>query len=190
MNEEKLKREIRILLYVFVAGLAVSGITAFPIHAELAYAHNAIASFDLDNSFTQWIETVYQGVDEVQSKYSFIAYGTDWLAFAHLVLAVLFIGIIKDPVRNIWVIEFGLIACVGIFPLAFIAGGIRGIPFFWQLIDCSFGVFGGIILWMCYRRVEMLSSINTVQGGCFARPHTLATDTKNNYISSRTHQQF
>ena len=165
MNEKKLKREIRILLYVLVGGLVVSGITAFPLYIELVYAHNVMSSFDVDNSLTRWIETVYQGVDEVDSKYPFIAYGTDWLAFAHLVLAVLFIGIIKDPVRNIWVLEFGLIACAGIFPLAFIAGSIRGIPFFWQLIDCSFGVFGGIILWMCYTRVKRLSLINTSHAG-------------------------
>lgn len=158
MNEEKLKREIRILLYVFVAGLVVSGLTAFPIHTQLVYAHNLITFFEVNNSMTQWIDTVYKGVDDADKNYPFIAYGTDWLAFAHLVLAVLFMGIIKDPVRNIWVIEFGLIACVGIFPLAFIAGSVRGIPFFWQLIDCSFGVFGGIILCTCYDRVKKLSS--------------------------------
>jgi hypothetical protein len=163
MRDEKLKREIQLLLYIFVVGLAVSGITAFPIHTQLGYAHELIASFHLDNSLTQWIETVYLGVDEIDRKYPFIAYGTDWLAFAHLVLAVLFLGIVKDPVRNIWVIEFGLIACAGIFPLAFIAGTIRGIPFFWQLIDCLFGVFGGIILWTCYRRVKRLSAITALQ---------------------------
>ena len=162
MKEESLKHQIRLLLYIFVVGLAVSGITAFPIHTQLVYAHKLIASFDLNNSLARWIENVYQGVDEVDEKYPFIAYGTDWLAFAHLVLAVLFLGVLKDPVRNIWVLEFGLIACAGIFPLAFIAGTVRGIPFFWQLLDCSFGVFGGIILWMCYRRVKKLSSITTL----------------------------
>src|SRR3954466_4056118 len=102
MSEEKIKREIQLLLYVFVAGLAISGITAFPIHTQLVYAHNLFGSLHLNNSFTEWIETVYRGVDEIDTKYPFIAYGTDWLAFAHLVLAVLFLGIIKDPVRNIW----------------------------------------------------------------------------------------
>jgi hypothetical protein len=124
------------------------------------YAHKLIAYFSLNNSLSRWIETVYGGVNVIDTNYPFIAYGTDWLAFAHLVLAVLFAGIIKDPVRNIWVLQFGLIACAGIFPLAFIAGTLRGIPFFWQLIDCSFGLFGGIILWMCYRRVRTLSSMS------------------------------
>jgi hypothetical protein len=157
MNDQKLRREIKILLYTIIIGLVISGITAFPIQTELAVAQNLIDEFNLNNVFSQWIEVVYQGVNEIDQTYPFISYGTDWLAFAHLVLAVLFVGVLKDPVRNIWVIEFGLIACAGIFPLAFIAGSIRGIPLFWQLIDCSFGVVGGAVLWMCYIRVKKLS---------------------------------
>jgi hypothetical protein len=153
---QKLTAEIRLLLYLFIIGLVLSGITAFPIHTQLTYAHDLIVHFKVNNTLSRWIETVYQGVSETQLKYPFIAYGTDWLAFAHLILAVLFIGILRDPVRNIWVIQFGLIACVAIFPLAFIAGAVRGIPIYWQLIDCSFGLIGGIILWMSYNRVRKL----------------------------------
>jgi hypothetical protein len=40
-----------------------------------------------------------------------------------------------------------MIACVAIIPLAFICGPIRQIPFYWRLIDCSFGVFGIIPLY-------------------------------------------
>ncbi len=155
-TEAQLRRQIRILLLIFIIGLAVSGITAFPIHTQLTFAKQLIGYFGMDNSFTRWIEVVYSGVDAADKKYPFLAYGTDWLAFAHLILAVLFAGVIRDPVRNIWVLQFGLIACLGIFPLAFIAGTVRGIPFFWQLIDCSFGLFGGTVLWMCYARVRTL----------------------------------
>jgi hypothetical protein len=59
-----------------------------------------------------------------------LAYGTDWLAFAHLVIAIAFLGPLKDPVRNIWVVEFGMIACLLVIPLALICGPIRGIPFY------------------------------------------------------------
>jgi hypothetical protein len=158
-DEQKLRREIRILLYVFVIGLIVSGITAFPIHTELTYAHDLITYFKLDNSLSQWMGVVYKGVDEVHRNYPFIAYGTDWLAFAHLILAILFLGIIRDPVRNIWVLQFGLIACAGIFPLALVAGTVRGIPIYWQLIDCSFGLFGGLVLLICYKKVQKLMTI-------------------------------
>ena len=48
-------------------------------------------------------------------------YGTDWLAFGHFAIAIAFVG------------------------------ALRGIPVWWRLIDCSFGVFGLIPLWLCRR---------------------------------------
>ena len=95
-------------------------------------------------------------LQDTNARYPFLAYGTDWLAFAHLVIAIAFIGPFLDPVRNKWVITFGLIACAAVIPLALIAGAIRGIPFPWRLIDCSFGVFGSIPLMICRRSIEML----------------------------------
>jgi hypothetical protein len=62
------------------------------------------------------------------------------------VIAVAFFGPYIDPVRNKWVITFGLIACVGVIPLALIAGAIRGIPLPWRLVDCSFGFFSSVPL--------------------------------------------
>ena len=32
-------------------------------------------------------------------------YAHDWLAFAHIVLGILFAGAIKDPVRNKWIVQ-------------------------------------------------------------------------------------
>lgn len=96
----------------------------------------------------EWLEKINAGVNDVYSKYPFIAYGTDWLAFAHLVIGVAFIGPYRDPVKNIWVIEFGMIACIMIVPFALIAGAVRDIPLWWRWIDCSFGIFGIIPLWI------------------------------------------
>ncbi len=86
--------------------------------------------------------------------YPFLAYGTDWLAFAHLVIAVAFIGPYVDPVRNKWVITFGLIACAGVVPLALIAGAIRGIPLYWRAIDSGFGILCCIPLLICRRHIR------------------------------------
>lgn len=86
-----------------------------------------------------------------------MAYGTDWLAFAHIVMAVAFIGPFRDPVRNIWVIEWAMIACVLVLLLALICGPLRSIPFGWRVIDCSFGVFGVIPLYLCRRDVKRLA---------------------------------
>ncbi|HSH39366.1 MAG TPA: hypothetical protein VK993_11325 [Chthoniobacterales bacterium] len=64
-------------------------------------------------------------------------YGTDWLAFGHIVIAIFFAGPLIDPVRNLWVIRAGQIACVLVIPLALVCGDIRGIPLWWRAIDCS-----------------------------------------------------
>ena len=103
---------------------------------------------------------MYQAVSYTNTHYPYLSYGTDWLAFAHLMLAVLFAGAVKDPVRNKWVVEFGIIAAVCIFLLAFIAGGIRQIPIFWQLIDCSFGVVTLMLLLPCYVMINKVEALN------------------------------
>jgi len=91
-------------------------------------------------------------------QYPFLAYGTDWLAFAHIVIAIAFLGPLKDPVRNTWVVDFGIIACVLVIPLALICGPIRGIPWGWQLVDCSFGVLSLIPLLIVRRMIRDLGS--------------------------------
>jgi len=153
-KEQHLQKQIKILLVVFIAGLAFSGVTAFPIESELECAHAWLTSND--DEFSKWMDRVYAGMHQTNTHYPFIAYGTDWLAFAHIILAILFVGALKDPVRNIWIIQFGLVACIGIFPLALIAGYVRGIPFFWQCIDCSFGLFGGVIMALCLHKTNQL----------------------------------
>jgi hypothetical protein len=155
----KLQKTIRRLILFFIVGLVISGITAFPIESGLRLGSAFMDKLQWQNHFAEWIRLAFEGMRETNAKYPFIAYGTDWLAFAHLVIAVAFIGPLRDPIKNIWVIEFGIISCIAIFPLAFIAGSIREIPLYWRLIDCSFGVFGGILLWICYRKIKQLETM-------------------------------
>jgi hypothetical protein len=155
----QLKKKIKRWLIFLMAGLVLSGITAFPIESELAIAINNIDSFS--PQIQHWLTTIYTAVKNTNAQYPYLNYGTDWLAFAHIVIAIAFIGPLRDPVRNIWVLQFGIIACVLIFPLAFIAGPVRHIPLFWQLIDCSFGVVGIIPLYVAYRYTKKLEYLNT-----------------------------
>lgn len=155
-HEKKLKFRIRFILVGFIIALILSGVTAFPIETELTFAIDNLTLFP--GFVRNWLSTVFDAVKTTNSNYPFISYGTDWLAFAHIVIAVAFIGPLKNPVRNIWVIQFGMIACCMVLPLAFIAGSVRGIPFYWQLIDCSFGVFGFIPLYLCYKYTRKLES--------------------------------
>ncbi len=151
-----------------MAGLVLSGLTAFPLEAELRWLLAAlrwapISAIAQSTGLLPWIERVSEGVSSSNARYPFLAYGTDWLAFAHLAIAALFIGPFMDPVRNKWVITFGLIACAGVVPLALIAGQVRGIPIGWRLIDCSFGVFGAIPLLVCRRSIAALERDLTFQ---------------------------
>ena len=161
MTESDHLCRIRCWLAVFIAGLVLSGITAFPLQTELGWLVSLLHARWLDSiaesiRLLPWIEHVNDALRRTNAFYPFLAYGTDWLAFAHLVIAVAFIGPYIDPVRNKWVITFGLIACTGVIPLALIAGAIRGIPFPWRLIDCSFGIFGSIPLLLSRQSIHAL----------------------------------
>jgi hypothetical protein len=164
MADSDPKRTIRFWLLIVIAGLVLSGVTAFPLETELRWLLLILRSTSM-RSFAEcihllpWIERVYGALSTTNKHFPFLAYGTDWLAFAHLVIAVAFIGPYRDPIRNQWVITFGLMACAGVIPLALIAGHIRGIPIAWRLLDCSFGVLGGIPLLLCRRHIRALEQL-------------------------------
>jgi hypothetical protein len=158
-TEPELRKKIKTWVVVFIIGLVLSGVTAFPIETELAFF--AKHSIVFPEFMQSWITNVYLAVKTTNQNYPYLAYGTDWLAFGHLVIAMAFVGPLKDPVKNIWVIEFGMIACIMVFPLAFIAGPIRGIPVYWRFIDCCFGIFGIMPLYIVYWDIKKLESMHT-----------------------------
>jgi len=61
------------------------------------------------------------------------------------------------------VIEFGTIACFLIIPFALVIGYSRGIPFWWRLIDCSFGILGLIPLGICYNKITELEKLQKTE---------------------------
>lgn len=159
-NKKNLFLKIRMLIILFMIGLIVSGITAFPIEILLSLTMKYLYLFP--DFIKNWLSIVYIAIHNTNETYPFLSYGTDWLAFAHIVIAVVFIGPLKDPVKNIWVIQFGMIACMMVVPLALIAGYIREIPFFWRIIDCSFGFWGFILLVWCYRCIKNFMTLEKV----------------------------
>jgi len=148
---------IRRWLLFFMVVLVISGATAIPAESELAFATRMIP---MGTIVGDWLDKVYLSVLHQNLHYPWLAYGYDWLAFAHFVLAILFIGPLKDPVRNKWVIEFGMIACLLVIPFALIAGYMRGLPLWWRLVDCSFGVAGLIPLRIVLHRIQLLELSN------------------------------
>ena len=158
-----LKRRTRLFLLLFMIGLLLSGLTAFPLKTEVIILQKVVGQGTSIGSWfpglSHWISTVHSGIIQTDKEFPFLFYGTDWLAFAHILIAIAFIGPLLDPVRNIWVIIFGMIACILVIPLAMICGPIRGIPFFWRLIDSSFGIVGIVPLYFARRYTKRMIEI-------------------------------
>jgi hypothetical protein len=139
-----------------MAGLILSGATALPIRTA-ADSGAKLLGDDMSGggllpaATSAWLRTVRDGVRSTSERFPFLFYGTDWLAFGHFVIALVFVGALRDPVRNRWLYRFGMIAC-GLVPLwAAVFGSIRGIPPWWRAIDASFGIVGFLPMWLCDR---------------------------------------
>jgi hypothetical protein len=151
----------RLVLGMFIVGLILSGVTAFPLLRELQILSQMLgipqdAKPDSLTGLAHWIAIVRDGLTATYARFPWMAYGTDWLAFGHLMIALFFIGPWRDPIGNAWVLRVGLVACALIIPLAMICGAIRGIPFYWRLIDCSFGLFGAVPLLICLKLTKQM----------------------------------
>lgn len=159
METSVLRRRIRTSLIILIGGLVLSGLSALPIESELQLLNGCMQSLSWQNGLTRWIAAAFAAVEATNARFPFLAYGTDWLAFAHLIIAILFIGPLRDPVKNRWVVEFGIIACIAIVPWALIAGEVRSIPIFWRLFDCTFGLAGGLLLIACFFDIRKLETL-------------------------------
>jgi hypothetical protein len=161
METARLLPRIRWTLAFFLLALALSGLTAIPLREELAildrFAGVASHLGEVFPSLGQWVSRVRFALDAAYAAYPFLAYGTDWLAFGHFVIALAFLGPIRDPVRNIWVVDLGIIPCVALVPYALVFGIVRGIPPFWTVVDCLFGIVGAIPLVLARRWIRRLA---------------------------------
>lgn len=115
---------IRRWLLFFLLSLLVSGLTAFPIETLLGFAVHHWPGYAKQTALYNWMATVYQAVQSTNLQYPYLAYGTDSLAFAHILFTILF------------------------------AGAVRGIPVYWRLLDTSFGIIGAIPLWIIRKKIQ------------------------------------
>ena len=148
-------KQIRLAILTVIIGLVLSGVTAFPLLHELNLLADLLAGGSRDPSahdgLIHWILFVREGLEVTYQRYPFIAYGTDWLAFGHVVIALVFIGAWKDPVRNRWLYQFAMLAGVLVVPWAMVFGALRGIPLWWRCIDSLFGIGAIVPAWWCHR---------------------------------------
>ena len=162
-EQHLLIRRVRWLVALFIAGLLLSGVTAIPLESEVTWLAKVTSARERlgqpsPPAWAEWLCRVETALREVNLKHPFFSYGGDWLAFGHFVIAIAFIGAWRDPVRNRWLFDFGLIACALVIPFALTFGALRGIPIWWRLIDCSFGVLGAVPLWLARRMVSRVRS--------------------------------
>ncbi len=157
---------MRGLTCFFIIGLILSGVTAIPLSSGVSWLVGMTGAQQTVETpaataapaWALWLTKVHVALNETASRFPFLFYGTDWLAFGHFMIAIVFLGAFRDPVRNRWLFSFGMIACGLVIPYAFVFGALRGIPLWWRLIDCSFGVFGVIPLWLCKRWMQELEA--------------------------------
>src|SRR5262245_45751613 len=125
--EQTLRRRIKWFTWIFIIGLFLSGATAIPLIQELDlvakwFGLEGQTSATATSELGLWLLTAREALQDVNARHPLLFYGTDWLAFGHFVIAIAFIGALRDPVRNRWLFDFGLIACVLVVPYAFIFG--------------------------------------------------------------------
>ena len=159
----------RLSLSFFIFGLIISGVTAFPLLLEMKLlarflGAEAAVSPEGYSGLTFWIVTVRCGLEHSYADYPWIAYGTDWLAFGHLMIASFFIAPWLHPLSSRANLYAGIFACLAVIPLALICGPLRSIPFYWRLVDCSFGVIGVLPLLYCLRQLKRMEQESSAVG--------------------------
>ncbi|MDP6046147.1 MAG: hypothetical protein QGH94_07575 [Phycisphaerae bacterium] len=151
---DKMKRA-RLMLAIVAFGLLVSGVTIWPATWELELLVDSIWGPGPSSGVMHgFVLRVIEAVDYVGAEYPFLFYAGDWLAFAMIVLAILFYGARRDPVRNVWIVQCGLIMCVLIPVLAGICVPLRGLPLRWFWVDTAFAPAAGIPLWIALRDIR------------------------------------
>ena len=154
-------RRVRRWTAFFVVGLVLSGATALPIPTQLALGVRILgedlrAGGLVPDAMAAWLQTLRDGIRATEARAPFMFYGTDWLAFGHFAIAFAFVGALRDPLRNRWLVRYGMWICAAVPVWALVWGPVRGIPFWWRLVDASFGIVGFVPMWMCDRWIRTI----------------------------------
>ena len=158
-KEAQLRSRIKGAIIITIIGLLLNGMSAVPLRTEM----NMLLSKPglLPGFLRDWWTYVNKGVNETSNQYNFMRYGFDWLGFAHLLIAIAFFGPLRDPIKNEWVIKWGIIASSLSILMALGWERLRAIPMWWSMLDAGIGVVALIILLLCYRWIQDLKLVKT-----------------------------
>ena len=157
-KEKQLRRQIKMVIILTIIGLLLNGASAVPLRTEMNLLLSNSDSFP--QFLRDWWVYVNQGVLETSDKYDFMRYGFDWLGFAHLLIAIAFIGPLRDPVKNQWVVQWGMIAAALSIAVAFGWERVRNIPVWWSFIDAGISYVAFVLLWICNRWIGQLKMLS------------------------------
>lgn len=76
-----LRRKVRILLVLFIAGLVLAGLSALPLRAEVIALQRLMESLSVERwwpALAAWMSRVHEGVMEAGREQPFLFYGTDF----------------------------------------------------------------------------------------------------------------
>ena len=155
---------IRLCLCLVMAGLVLCGVAASsPVRSTQSMLDLLVRSahFGTGTPVYVWLFEVHRTLAAATVSTPFIAYATDLVALAHIMLALALVGPYRDPSRNQWVVSFALLCCAAVALLAFTAGPIRGIPLFWRLVDSSFAVLCALPLVLCRHYTHLLQHLDS-----------------------------
>ena len=145
------------MLGIVAGGLFVSGVTIWPWEFELTLLISSLDGIAVLEPLRSLLSELLSDMLALREKSSFVLYVADWLAFAHLILAALFLMALRDPIRNILVVRFGILCSLSVPLLAVTCVPLRGIPLFWILVDSSFALCA-IPLLIALRDLRLLES--------------------------------
>ena len=79
-------RKIKLILGFFIAALVISGLTAIPLQWEVGFLERFFSGpgaffSSIFPSLDYWLARVFTGIRETFTRFPFMAYSTDWLAF-------------------------------------------------------------------------------------------------------------
>lgn len=156
--KQKILKRVQLWLLLFVLGLGVSLQMVWLVVPEIQWLNGTFGAgtawSDAYPMLGDWLAVLETSILETYRTYPVIVYCMDYLVFAHIVLIIALLGAVRDPVKNVWVIQFGMIGCGLMIPFTFGMGYLRGIPWFWLCLDSMFVWLGFIVLMMAYRGIK------------------------------------
>ena len=149
---------VRFFLFVVLLGIIFSCQMILFVEPQIQWLDRTMGQSPfVRQHFSQladWIGVLNISVTDTYQKYPAMAYCMDWLAFAHVFIGLSVLGVIKNPVQNVWIIKTVIVTCLLMVPFAFLSGYLRGIPFSWCMVDSTFALLVLIPLTLALRSIK------------------------------------